>query len=243
MNPRTITLVFFCLALLAPAALPAQEDGAPAEPTRADLPPAVAATAERELAGIEDWRIRGIERGERTLYQIRGEAGDWGIVLLVADDGLLLERDDDRREESGLVLEDLPPAARDAVLAVLDGRPLSHLEGDLEEGLVVYLAESDTETESLEVLVTADGLMVEREGLNDSGLRPGDLPEPVRAVIERELAGLALWDIEGEVLEGRVVYTILAETELADAEMEIAADGTVLAREIAGPDEDGKEEE
>jgi uncharacterized membrane protein YkoI len=54
------------------------------------------------------------------------------------------------------------------------------------------------------------------------------VPEPARAVIEKQTAGGKIKSIEKEEVDGKVVYDVEATVQGRDVEYDIAADGTVL---------------
>jgi uncharacterized membrane protein YkoI len=62
-----------------------------------------------------------------------------------------------------------------------------------------------------------------------------DVPEPVRAAIERLTAGGEIKKIEKEETSGTVIYDVEARVGDKDVEYDVAADGKVLTREESVP--------
>lgn len=65
-----------------------------------------------------------------------------------------------------------------------------------------------------------------------------DLPEAVRATLEKEAPGATIEEIEMEEEDGKVVYEIEVEIDGKEIELEIAADGTLLEKEVDDEDDD-----
>jgi len=72
----------------------------------------------------------------------------------------------------------------------------------------------------------------------------GDLPEAVRATLEKEAPGAAIEEIEMEEEDGKVVYEIEVKIDGKEVDLEIAADGTLLEKEVDDEqDDDGDDED
>ena len=69
-------------------------------------------------------------------------------------------------------------------------------------------------------------------------IKASDLPEAVRATLEKEAPGAEIEEIEKEEEDGQVVYEIEVEIDGKEMELEIAADGTLLEKEVEEGDDD-----
>jgi len=75
------------------------------------------------------------------------------------------------------------------------------------------------------MFITAAAIAAEQE------VKLADLPAPVRAAVEKWLAGGTIKKITKEEEAGKVVYDVEATVKGKHAEADIAADGTVLTTE------------
>ena len=74
-------------------------------------------------------------------------------------------------------------------------------------------------------------------------IKASDLPEAVRATLEREAPGAEIEEIEMEEEGGKVVYEIEVEIDGKEMELEIAADGTLLEKEADEGDDDDDDDD
>ncbi len=146
---------------------------------------------------------------------------------------------DDEDDDNGLTLDQIPAAAREALLELAGGAAITEVEGDKEHGVVLYEAAWAVNGGEIEAAVTADGSLVEME----QEITADDLPEAVKAVAAKHFAGAA--EIEYEKVTV-VVYEIEGKANGKEKEIKVLATGQIVGREKgddAGDDDDGDDDD
>jgi len=148
-----------------------------------------------------------------------------------ADEG---EKPEGKKHEKKVRLDQVPAAAREAILKEAGKNTIKEIEEETENGRTLYEAEWEVEGKETEVTVTPDGKIVARE----VELTLKEVPRAVRRTIRKEAAGSKVKEVEAETRNGRTVYE--AEWREGDKEIEIkvAPDGKLLAREVEEDDDD-----
>ena len=131
-------------------------------------------------------------------------------------------------------LNQIPNTAREALLRLADGAPITAVEREQEHGMVLYEAEWSAHGHEAEAKVTADGDLVEFEEHVDADA----VPRRVRAVAARVFPHGARIEYEKAMV---VVYEIEARVDGQEKEISVLTTGEILGRE--DDDEDDYEDD
>lgn len=152
-----------------------------------------------------------------------------GMIWLVAGLGLVIGIAI-AGDEQKMSLDQVPEAARMALMKLAGNAPITEVECEKEHGMVFYEAEWAIDGREIEAKVTAGGDLVEMEEPVDAA----DVPEAVRAVAEKRFPGSATIKYEKVTI---VLYEI--EAKVGDKKKEI----TVLPTgQVFGKGHNGKED-
>ncbi len=146
-----------------------------------------------------------------------------------------------------LTLAELPEAVRTAMQKQADGAIIEKIKADERDGEKVYSARWTKDNVRNEVRLTAEGrllkLKAERKG-KDGNVSLDHLPEAVRAAITARLADGKVAEVEQEDEKGKMVYNVEIARANDRLELEIAADGAIVAEKVkvaeAKKEKDGK---
>jgi uncharacterized membrane protein YkoI len=137
--------------------------------------------------------------------------------------------------EREVALKDVPEAVRATILKEASGRRLTKVEAKVRGGQSVYEAEWFVGDAEFEVKVSPDGRVLARE----RSLTLDQVPAPVSKTILKEAGDYEVKEVE--VITAGNVLTYEAEwvADCDEIEITLAADGTVLGRQIKAVGEDG----
>jgi len=171
------------------------------------VPPAVRATI---LKAAEGGTIKEIERESRngkTIYEAEIVRNGKETEIKVAEDGTLLgtKVEEEDEEEDELSLEQVPDAAREAILRAAKGAKIEEVERETENGLTLYEAEWRINGRKCAVEVTADGTVVElEESVNIKAVpaavrRAAESAFGKTAGLKAEKKTITLYELEGRI--------------------------------------------
>lgn len=136
-----------------------------------------------------------------------------------------------------LTLDQVPAAAREALLKLAGDNKIVSVETEKENGIQVYEAEWVARGVSIEAEVTADGVLLEME----EDVKADSVPEAVRTTAEKALAGadkityekhtVVFYEVEGKVAGKGKEVSISPAGKLMDNEDEDEADEEDDAKE------------
>ncbi|MHC4621656.1 MAG: PepSY-like domain-containing protein, partial [Planctomycetota bacterium] len=139
----------------------------------------------------------------------------------------------------GVSISGLPVAVQEVVKREFAGVQITEVDDDEYDGIKVYEIEAETaDGKELMIKVGPDGTLYQKEV--EIGLE--DVPKPVLAVFRKELgdADDDVDEVKRISKQGRVQYNIEAEISGKGVELKIAADGTLLEKDV--DDDDGPDE-
>ena len=157
---------------------------------------------------------------------------------------------DHEREVS---VEEVPAAVMTTILAEADGADIGEIEMETEDGQVVYEAEVIIDGQEVDIEVAADGTLLGKEVEDDDEDEADDdddeeedeevvsldaVPEAVKAMILQEAAGGEIKEIEKETEDGVTVYEAEVIIDGQEVDIEVAADGKLLGKEVEDEEED-----
>ena len=180
------------------------------------------------------------------------------VVLLIAGLALAIaaiatqQMVEDEREVS---IEEVPADVMTTILAEAEGAAIGEIEMDTEDGQVVYEAEVIIDGQEVDIEVAADGTLLGKEadeGEDDEDDEADDedddeeeeqivsmdaIPEAVKATLEKEAAGAEIKEVDMETEDGVTVYEAEVIVDGQEVDIKVAADGTLLAKEVENEDE------
>jgi uncharacterized membrane protein YkoI len=155
--------------------------------------------------------------------------------------------------EKEVSINQVPEAVKATILAEAKGGSVEEIEVEIEDGQTIYEAEVIIDGQEVEIEVAADGTLLskgieddEDEGDDDDHDEDEDeeevsldeVPEAVKATILREAAGAEIKELERETEDGQTVYEAEAIIDGQEVEIKVAADGTLLSKEVEDEDDD-----
>lgn len=124
-------------------------------------------------------------------------------------------------------LEEVPTAARTVIQTHVGGGEIDSIKHKEKHGKHIYKVHYKTEGRDYELKVTEAGGVVEWE----KHLKIEELPDAVRATVERETGGAEIEELVQESEKGKIFYEVEFKKDGKEHEVKIAEDGTVLERE------------
>ena len=156
-----------------------------------------------------------------------------GLVGLGMVVGLAVAGDDNDDEK--IALDQVPAAAREALLKLAGDAKITEVEREKEDGLVLYEAEWSVNGKEAEASVTANGDLVEQEEEIDLGA----LPPRGKSVVAKKFPAGAKLECERVLM---VVYEIEAKINGKEKEILVLPSGKILGHDD-GDDGDEEDEE
>ncbi len=142
-------------------------------------------------------------------------------------------------DEQKMSLDQVPEAARAALMKLAGNAPIGEVECEKEHGMVFYEAEWTIDGREIEAKVTANGDLVEMEEPVD----PTDVPEAVKAVAAKKFPADAQVKYERVTI---VFYEIEAKVGNKEKEIMVLPTGKMFgkgAKEKGDDDDDDDEQE
>lgn len=150
-------------------------------------------------------------------------------------------------------IDAVPPAVRATILAQAQGNTVREIEMDTENGVTVYEAEVIIDGQETDILVAADGKLLgtkvedeegddedeaDDEDEDEGQVSPAELPEAVRATLEKVAPNGEIKELERETEDGRTQYAADVVIDGQVFDIEIAPDGTLLQKKVEDEEED-----
>ena len=170
-----------------------------------------------------------------------------GLALAIA----AVATQDMVEDEREVPIEEVPAAVMTTILAQAEGADIGEIEMETEDGQVVYEAEVIIDGQEVDIEVAADGTLLGKEVEDDDDDEADDdededeevvsldaVPEAVKATILKEAAGAEIREVEKETEDGVTVYEAEVIIDGQEVDIEVAADGTFLGKEVEDEDED-----
>jgi len=102
------------------------------------------------------------EKGKR-IYDVEFRAGKEVVELEIASDGTILDREIEKGDGGHLSLSDLPAAVKDTILKHTALEAILELERENKKGVVSYEAEYHDGNQIVELEISPDGKLLEKE--------------------------------------------------------------------------------
>lgn len=132
-------------------------------------------------------------------------------------------------------LENVPMAAREAILKQAQGRDVVDIDAENWNGQTVYEVEFRDSGINPQIHVASDGTLLKGEKKATSGAKAlfmgtqlEETPSAVQQTVKRELSGKEITDIDKEIRTGRTVYEVEFRDGQGTRQIHVAEDGTVV---------------
>ena len=205
--------------------------------TLEQVPPAVKTSILKESAGGEITEIELKTKDGQTIYEAEVKLNGKEIDIRIAADGTVLGRESEEEEDDDdLTLDQIPPAAKAALMKLAAGGRIAEVELDRENGVALYEAAWSADGVEHEAAVTADGVLVE---LAES-VPAGKAPSAVQAVIAQHFGTGTDVTVVKKMI---VVYEVEAKINGAEKELLIFPTGRVHDAPKGEPDDDEEDDD
>ena len=143
--------------------------------------------------------------------------------------------------DDDIPLSKVPAAVRATIEREAKGYELDDIEQKTDDGKVVYEVDIDKDDDNdIKLKIAADGKLLEKE----EEMYPEELPAVVLAAVEKSVPGLDLDDAEMRLnSDGKVEYKVEGENDDIKVDFKIAADGTILDKDVENNDEDDDDDD
>ena len=146
-------------------------------------------------------------------------------------------------QEKEVSIDQVPDAVKATILA--QGGTIKEIEMETKNGQTVYEADVIIDGQKIEVKVAADGTLLGKkvdddddEDEDEQEVSLNEVPEVVKATILKEADGAEIGEVVKETEDGQIVYEAEFVINGQEVEIEVAADGTLLEKEIENDDDD-----
>jgi len=224
---------------------------------KTDLPAAVKTAIEAlyPQAVIEEAKV---EKEGLKVYEVELKQDGQEFEVTFAPDGTTIE------VEMEVAIENLPPAVAEAIAKAAQGANVKEIEQEvtyavvklvmLETPQTTYEAELTKDGMECEIELADDGTVLEKskwekdddddEDEDDEELVSIDqVPAAVKATILKEAQGGTIKEIERENEDGRIIYEAEVIIDGQEVEIEVAADGTLLSKEVEDDDDEDDDDD
>jgi len=146
------------------------------------------------------------------------------VVLLVSLSNLTALGDDD------VSLSEVPQAVRVTIERETKSFEIEDIDRDNDDGKVVYEVEAESQDgRRNEMAVAEDGSLIRM----DAQLRSEDLPGPIAKAVKKAVGDVVFFRIKKRVFPGeKLRYDIEADTEDTEISLQIAADGSIINKNV-----------
>jgi uncharacterized membrane protein YkoI len=127
-------------------------------------------------------------------------------------------------QEKKVALKSLPPAAQKTVQEQLKGAQLKGLSQETEDGKTVYELETMVNGKTRDVLIDANGTILEVEEATTLDA----IPAQARAAIEKAATGGKIKTVETVTKGGKVYYEAAITKAGKGSEIQVTADGAIV---------------
>ena len=147
---------------------------------------------------------------------------------------------DGKEKEEKVTIDQVPEAVKKTILKEANGAKITEIEKETKGDKIVYEAEFVVGGKEVEIEIAPDGKLLGREVEDDDDDDDEDeeevtidqVPDAVRATILKEAKGAKITETEKETEGGKVVYEAEFVVDGKEIEIEVAADGKLLSREV-----------
>jgi uncharacterized membrane protein YkoI len=157
--------------------------------------------------------------------------------------------------ETEVSIDQVPAAVKATFDAEAKGGTIGEIEMETEDGKTVYEADVIINGREVEIQVAPDGTLLGKKTEDDEGddddegdnededeeeVSLDDVPTAVKATILKEAAGAEIEEVVKETEDDQVIYEAEVIINGQETDIQVAADGTLLGKEVE--DEDGDDD-
>jgi len=175
-----------------------------------------------------------------------------GIALCIAAVATTLTE----QAEKKLSIGEMPEAVKTTILAEAKGRTIEDIETEIEDGRTIYEAEVIIDGQETDIKVATDGTLLGKEVEDEDDDEDMDdvddeededdeqqvsidqVPAAVKATILAEAKGKTIEEFVTETEDGRTIYEAEVIIDGQETDIKVAADGTLLGKEVENEDDD-----
>lgn len=158
--------------------------------------------------------------------------------------------------ETEVSIDKVPVAVKATIDAEAKGGTIGEIEMETEDGRTVYEADVIIDGREVEIQVAPDGTLLgkkteddesddddegDNEDEDEEEVSLDDVPAAVKATILKEAAGAEIEEVVKETEDGQTVYEAEVIVNGHETDIKVAADGTLLGKEVE--DEDGEDDD
>ena len=127
-------------------------------------------------------------------------------------------------------LSELPQAVRVTIEQETKGFEIEDIDSDRDDGKVVYEVEAESaDGRRTEFVVAEDGSLIKLDGQ----LRSEDLPAPIAEAVSKSVGDVVFFRIRRRVSPSeKLKYDIEADTEDTEIHLQVAADGSIINKNV-----------
>jgi uncharacterized membrane protein YkoI len=196
-----------------------------------------------------------VEKEGPKVYEIELRLNGQEFEVTVAPDGTIIEI------ESEVAIDGLPDAVKAAIAKAIEGAEIKKVEEEvtywvvtlkkLETPQTTYEVELIKDGKEIEIEVAADGTILKEkvedkdddDDEDEEQVSIDEVPAAVKATILKEAQGGTIKEIERETEDGKTVYEAEVIINGEEVEIEVAADGTLLSKEVEDADDDDDDDD
>ncbi len=131
-------------------------------------------------------------------------------------------------------IDDVPKAIQKIIFREIGDIPIDDIDREKDDGEVYYDVEAEAKGIRIELEIAEDGTIKERD-INEE-ISFSELPIPVQDTVHRHVGALEIDDVERKTELGKgVFYDIEADDMGVEIDFEIAADGTLIDKDMSDP--------
>lgn len=130
--------------------------------------------------------------------------------------------------------DELPKAIQKIVLREIGDVPIDDIDKERDDGEIIYDVEAQNDKIEIEMEIATDGTFLQKDVTEKISFL--ELPKAVQDTVFRHVGALEIDDVERKTELGKnVFYDIEADDMGVEIDLEIAADGTLLDKDMSDP--------
>ena len=133
-----------------------------------------------------------------------------------------------------IAFDELPKAIQKIVIREIGDVPIDDIDEERDDGEIIYDVEAQNDKIEIEMEITADGTFLQKDVTEKISFF--ELPKAVQDTVYRHVGTLEIDDVERKTELGKnAFYDVEADDMGIEIDLEIAADGTLLDKDMSDP--------
>ncbi len=211
-----------------------------------DVPAAVQKTLQEESRGATIDDVTKESENGKTVYEAEVKINGKSYNIEVAEDGTLLEKKlEEKDEEVEIKFSEAPAAVQKTLQREAGSAKIENVKKDVEDGDTTYEAEVKIDGRIYEIEVGADGILQEKKlkEAAEVAVKLLDCPAAVQMTLKREALGAAIDKVDKESRDGKPVYEADVKIDGKNYEILVAEDGMLISKALDEEEEEDGEKE